>query len=56
MTLCWHAGEKFAAVLGVEQSPLEAILLKRRIMGASWLSISRPVRTESTAQVHVSRN
>ena len=44
-------GERFAAVLGVEQSPLEAILLKRRIMGASWLSVSKPVRVDSKAQV-----
>lgn len=48
------AGERFAAVLGVEQSSLEAILLKRRIMGASWLSISKPVRVDSTAQVFFS--
>ena len=45
------AGERFAAVLGVEQSPLEAILLKRRVMGPSWISIKKPLRLESSAQV-----
>jgi len=38
-------------VLGVEQSPLEAILLKRHIMGPSWLTVAKPSRVEPSAQV-----
>ena len=46
-----HAGTSFVAVLGAEQSSLEAVMLKRKIMGPSWLSISKPVRIDAQAQV-----
>ena len=46
-----HIGTSFVAVLGAEQSSLEAVLLKRKIMGPSWLSISKPVRIDVQAQV-----
>lgn len=45
-----HAGEHFVAVLAAQQSVLEGVLLKRRIMGPSWLSLARPTRTDEGAQ------
>lgn len=41
-----RAGEHFVAALGCQQSVLEGVLLKRRVMGPSWLSLARPVRTD----------
>ena len=46
-----RAGEHFAAVLGAQQSALEAVLLKRRVMGPSWLTLSCPTRVDTGAQV-----
>ena len=46
-----HAGENFAAVLGAQQSALEAVLLKRHVMGPSWLTLACPTRVDTGAQV-----
>lgn len=48
-----HAGQHFVAVLGAQQSVLESVLLKRRIMGPSWLSLARPTRTDAGKQAGV---
>ncbi|KAK9841868.1 hypothetical protein WJX81_008187 [Elliptochloris bilobata] len=45
------SGQHFVAVFGAQQSPLEALLLKRRIMGPSWLSLAQPVRIDAGIQV-----
>ena len=39
------------AVLGAQQSALEAVLLKRRVMGPSWLTLACPTRVDTGAQV-----
>ena len=39
------------AVLGAQQSALEAVLLKRRVMGPSWLTLACPTRVNTGAQV-----
>ena len=49
-----HAGEHFAAVLGAQQSTLESVLLKRRLMGPSWFTLACPTRIEAGAQVRLS--
>lgn len=49
MVIC--AGEHFVAVLGAQQSALEAVLLKRRVMGPSWLTLACPTRVDTGAQV-----
>ena len=49
MVIC--AGEHFAAVLGAQQSALEAVLLKRHVMGPSWLTLACPTRVDTGAQV-----
>ena len=41
------------AVLGIGQSPLEAVLLKRHIMGPSWVSVSKPKRVDTASQVRL---
>ena len=38
------------AVLGAQQSALEAVLLKRRVMGPSWLALAQPVRVDASVQ------
>ena len=43
-------GQHFVAVFGAQQSALEALLLKRRIMGPSWLGLAQPVRVNSSVQ------
>ena len=48
---CSCAGSSFAAVFGAGQSQLEALLLKRKVMGPSWLLLKHPVRVEAQAQV-----
>ena len=48
--LCMRAGQHFVAVLGAQQSVLEAVLLKRRVMGPSWLALARPTRTDAAKQ------
>lgn len=45
------AGATFSAIFGANQSPLEVLMLKRRIMGPSWLSIRQPQRVALAAQV-----
>ena len=36
------SGDTFAAVLGGGQSSMEALLLKRRIKGPTWLRLVKP--------------
>jgi len=38
------------AVFGTQQSALEALLLKRRVMGPSWLALAQPVRVDAGVQ------
>ena len=38
-------------MLGAQQSALEAALLKRRVMGPSWLTLACPTRVDTGAQV-----
>ena len=45
------AGKSFAAVFGGNQSQLESLLLKRKVMGPSWLLLKHPTRVEPQAQV-----
>jgi DNA polymerase alpha subunit A len=35
------SGRKFTCLFGTQTSPLEAVLLKRKIMGPSWIFIKR---------------
>lgn len=49
------AGQSFAAILGCQQSMLESLLLKRRIMGPSWISLQHPTRIDPAAQVCLCR-
>lgn len=49
--VCLTAGKHFVAVFGAQQSMLEALLLKRRIMGPSWICLSCPTRVEGGVQV-----
>lgn len=44
------------AVFGAQQSPLEALLLKRRIMGPSWLKLAQPVRVDAGVQARAIGN
>lgn len=44
-------GRSFSSVLGTNQSFMEALLLKRKIMGPSWISIKHPRRIDPQAQV-----
>lgn len=44
-------GQSFIKLFGTTQSTLEALLLKRRIMGPSWITISKPRRVARGAQV-----
>ncbi len=37
-------------VFGAQQSVLESVLLKRRIMGPSWISLSCPIRIDASKQ------
>ena len=45
------AGSHIAAILGTNQSLLEAVLLKRRVVGPAWLALSKPVRIDAGRQV-----
>lgn len=49
------SGDTFSAVFGTNQSCLEALILKRRIMGPSWIAINRPRRIDPGAQVSYCR-
>lgn len=44
-------GHHFAKVFGTTQTCLEALLLKRRIMGPSWVHIAKPTRVSKGSQV-----
>lgn len=44
-------GEHISKVFGTSQTSLEALLLKRRIMGPSWVHISKPTRVSKGAHV-----
>jgi len=44
-------GSTFSAVFGANQSMLEALVLKRRLMGPCWLAIKRPRRVAPEQQV-----
>ena len=45
------AGEHFVALFGTNQSMLEALLLKRKVMGPSWLALQKPMRVATQSQV-----
>ena len=45
------SGETFSAIFGANQSMLEALFLKRRIMGPCWMSVRRPRCVPTEAQV-----
>ncbi len=45
------SGRTFSAVFGANQSGLEALMLKRRIMGPGWIAIKHPRRVDPQAQV-----
>lgn len=44
-------GATFSAMFGANQSMLEALTLKRHIMGPGWLTIRRPRRVAPESQV-----
>lgn len=43
-------GEHFVGAFGAQQSVLESVLLKRRIMGPSWISLHCPTRVDASRQ------
>jgi hypothetical protein len=45
------SGRTFAAILGTTQTPLEALQLKRKLMGPSWLRLAGAARVDSKAQL-----
>ena len=45
------SGEHYAAIFGCNQSGLEAVLLKRRVMIPCWISLKHPTRIEAVTQV-----
>jgi len=49
------AGNSYVAVFGAGQSQLESVLLKRKVMGPTWLQLKHPVRTRATSQARSSR-
>lgn len=44
-------GKSFIKMFGSTQSSLEALILKRRIMGPSWIAISKPKRIDRGNQI-----
>lgn len=46
-------GEQFVTLFGTNQSMLEALLLKRKVMGPSWLALQKPVRVATQSQVQL---
>eukprot|EP00897_Mesotaenium_endlicherianum_P001393 jgi/Mesen1/1281/ME000013S00772 len=44
-------GEHFSALLGTQTSVLELLLIKRKLMGPCWLSISSPLRVAGSSQI-----
>ena len=49
-------GEHFVAIFGSNQSALETVLLKRRVMMPCWLSLKHPTRIDTSAQVDMALN
>ena len=47
------SGRTFCAVFGAQQSPLEALLVKRGLKGPSWIAIKGATRVEYSSQVCV---
>lgn len=45
------SGRTFSAIFGTNQSCLEAVMLKRKIMGPGWISLKHPRRVDVQAQV-----
>jgi DNA polymerase alpha subunit A len=45
------SGAHFVAVFGTQQTPLEALMLKRRVMGPSWLRVREATAVEPQARV-----
>ena len=45
-------GEHFVALFGTNHSMLEALLLKRKVMGPSWLALQKPIRVATQSQVY----
>lgn len=45
------SGRTFAAIFGAQQSPLEALMLKRGIRGPSWLGLKGAGRVEAAQQL-----
>ena len=46
-----QSGRTFSAIFGCQQSPLEALLVKRGLKGPSWISIKGGNRVEYAQQV-----
>ena len=44
-------GKSFSKMFGTTQSSLEALLLKRKVMGPSWIHVTKPTRAEKNSQV-----
>lgn len=44
-------GEHFERIFGTTQTSLEALLLKRKVMGPSWIHVSKPTRVDKGCQV-----
>jgi DNA polymerase alpha subunit A len=44
-------GSHFVAVMGASQTPLEALMLKRKVMGPSWLQVHGATCVEPHARV-----
>ena len=44
-------GNSFSKMFGTTQSSLESIILKRKIMGPSWIHVTKPTRVDKGCQV-----
>lgn len=44
-------GSTFVALFGAQQSVMESVMLKRRIMGPGWLHLHQPRRIDASLQV-----
>lgn len=45
------SGDTFSTVFGSNQSPLEALMLKRKVMGPSWVAVKQPRRVDPGQQL-----
>lgn len=45
------SGASFSAIFNTQQSCLEALTLKRRLKGPSWVLLQKPARTDYSHQV-----